>query len=56
MPVLSLGMPALHMAASIGSTDRIGTERASDTCRATVLLPEPGSPAITISFLGMGAL
>src|SRR6185312_7138674 len=45
----SLSMPALRIAASIGSTDTTDApSRPPRTC-AMVLLPEPGNPAIAIS-------
>src|SRR4051812_42748783 len=42
-------MPALRIADSIGSTDTTGAPMRMPTTSAIVLLPAPGSPAVTIS-------
>src|SRR3954471_15708957 len=42
-------MPALRIADSIGSTDTTGAPMRLPTTSAIVLLPAPGSPAVTIS-------
>src|ERR1700760_2499533 len=49
MPASTLSMPARHIAASIGSTEKIGMDKARARFSARTLLPEPGSPANTIS-------
>jgi hypothetical protein len=44
-----LARPARHIAASIGSTEKIGTDRARERLSASAVFPEPGSPDKTIS-------
>src|ERR1700737_2938175 len=48
MPVSVLSRPARHIAASIGSIEKIGTDTARERLSASTVLPEPGSPDKTI--------
>src|ERR1700712_5538181 len=53
MPVWSRARPPRHIAASIGSTENSGSEKCRESPPASVLFPEPGSPAKTMSFCGI---